>query len=56
MSTSSADHRVPWDMMKAETMRAILKDLGLKPPKSKREDMIECLQQMERDGCMFSDR
>ena len=49
-SSSATSTRVPWTLLKAETLRTIFKDFGLKAV-SRREDMIERLQEIEMSGC-----
>lgn len=41
---------MPWGMLKTDTMRAILKDLGLATYTERREEMVQRLQQVEKDG------
>lgn len=53
-SGSSEGHHIPWDLMKADTLRAVLRDLGVKPPAGKREDMLASLRGIEKNGCMCS--
>jgi len=40
---------VPWESLKAETLRAIHKDLGL-PYQGKRDEMVERLREIEANG------
>ncbi|EED84205.1 predicted protein [Postia placenta Mad-698-R] len=42
--------QMPWGMLKTDTMRAILKDLGLATYTERREEMVQRLQQVEKDG------
>lgn len=47
MATSS---KIPWDKLKADTLRAICRDLGANPGKRKREGMLEFLRAVETTG------
>lgn len=48
--------QMPWESLKAETVRAIFRDLGLSKYVGKRDDMIQHLQEVEQDGCTCSFR
>lgn len=54
--SSQADSQMPWDLLKGDTMKAIFKDLGLNQYVGKREDMLERLQEVEKDGRMYEIR
>ncbi|KAI0300674.1 hypothetical protein B0F90DRAFT_1917640 [Multifurca ochricompacta] len=47
MATSS---KIPWDRLKADTLRAICRDFGANPGKRKREGMLEFLRAVETTG------
>ncbi|OBZ72905.1 hypothetical protein A0H81_07085 [Grifola frondosa] len=47
---STMPSQMPWEQLKAETVRAIYKDLGLSKYTGRRDDMIQHLQEMETDG------
>lgn len=45
---------IPWDRVRGEVLRSLIKELGLKDyNKLKREQMIELLEEMETEGCKF---
>jgi hypothetical protein len=41
---------IPWDKLKADTLRAICRDFGANPGKRKREGMLEFLRAVESTG------
>ena len=47
MATQS---KIPWDKLKADTLRAICRDFGANPGKRKREGMLEFLRAVETTG------
>jgi hypothetical protein len=47
MATTS---KIPWDKLKADTLRAICRDFGANPGKRKREGMLEFLRAVETTG------
>jgi len=47
MASSS---KIPWDKLKADTLRAICRDFGANPGKRKREGMLEFLRAVETTG------
>lgn len=46
----AATSKIPWDKLKADTLRAICRDLGANPGKRKREGMLEFLRAVETTG------
>ncbi|THH13159.1 hypothetical protein EW146_g7030 [Bondarzewia mesenterica] len=42
--------KIPWDMLKADTLRLVCRDLGATPGKRKRDDMIDFLKKVETHG------
>ncbi|KAI0290247.1 hypothetical protein BC826DRAFT_1028005 [Russula brevipes] len=42
--------KIPWDKLKADTLRAICRDFGANPGKRKREGMLEFLRAVETTG------
>lgn len=45
---------IPWDQLKADTLRLVCRDLGATPGKRKRDDMIGFLNKVEKRGREFS--
>ncbi|KAH9170251.1 hypothetical protein EDB89DRAFT_1979663 [Lactarius sanguifluus] len=43
----AASSKIPWDKLKADTLRAICRDFGANPGKRKREGMLEFLRAVE---------
>jgi len=43
----AATSKIPWDKLKADTLRAICRDFGANPGKRKREGMLEFLRAVE---------
>lgn len=48
--TMAATSKIPWDKLKADTLRAICRDFGANPGKRKREGMLEFLRAVETTG------
>jgi len=48
--TMPAAPKIPWDKLKADTLRAICRDFGANPGKRKREGMLEFLRAVETTG------
>ena len=46
----TAPSKIPWDKLKADTLRAICRDFGANPGKRKREGMLEFLRAVETTG------
>ncbi|KAH9974940.1 hypothetical protein BGW80DRAFT_1299117 [Lactifluus volemus] len=46
----TAQSKIPWDKLKADTLRAICRDFGANPGKRKREGMLEFLRAVESTG------
>jgi hypothetical protein len=46
----AATSKIPWDKLKADTLRAICRDFGANPGKRKREGMLEFLRAVETTG------
>ena len=46
----AATSKIPWDKLKADTLRAICRDLGANPGKRKREGMLEFLRAVDTTG------
>lgn len=46
----AASPKIPWDKLKADTLRAICRDFGANPGKRKREGMLEFLRAVETTG------
>jgi hypothetical protein len=46
----AAQSKIPWDKLKADTLRAICRDFGANPGKRKREGMLEFLRAVETTG------
>ena len=46
----AAPSKIPWDKLKADTLRAICRDFGANPGKRKREGMLEFLRAVETTG------
>jgi hypothetical protein len=46
----TASSKIPWDKLKADTLRAICRDFGANPGKRKREGMLELLRAVETTG------
>ncbi|KAF8258503.1 hypothetical protein EI94DRAFT_1754515 [Lactarius quietus] len=47
---SATPPKIPWDKLKADTLRAICRDFGSNPGKRKREGMLEFLRAVETTG------
>lgn len=50
----SSDSQMPWELLRGDTLKAIFKDLGLNQYVGKREDMLGHLQEVEKDGRMYT--
>ena len=48
--TMATQSKIPWDKLKADTLRAICRDFGANPGKRKREGMLEFLRAVETTG------
>lgn len=46
----NSQSHMPWGMLRSETVKAIFQDLGLNDRVGRRDDMLEWLQQVEKDG------
>ncbi|KZT00114.1 uncharacterized protein LAESUDRAFT_816681 [Laetiporus sulphureus 93-53] len=46
----SVQSQMPWETLRAETLRAVLKDLEVKQYFSKKDEMVQFLHSVERNG------
>lgn len=44
---------MPWERVRGDVLRALVKELGLKSFGLKREEMVELLEAVERDGSTY---
>ncbi|CCM00199.1 uncharacterized protein FIBRA_02227 [Fibroporia radiculosa] len=44
------ESQIPWEKLKGDTMKAIFRDLGLPHAMGNKDEMVERLQAVERDG------